>query len=124
MKLVERVLNAAGGDAGASGDAAREEIEQLVDAVHGHARTLALLAPALRDRGVEATRESLVELMAEMEQNDSPAAGSNRSSPASSFPCDGCRQRTGKGARARGVSRRCSSLEVLRADDAVGKAGR
>ena len=68
VKLVERVLNAAGGDAGASSDAAREEIEQLVDAVHCHARTLALLAPALRDRGVEATRESLVELMAEMEK--------------------------------------------------------
>ncbi|MDS4023021.1 MAG: tetratricopeptide repeat protein, partial [Candidatus Competibacter sp.] len=49
-------------------DAAREEIEQLVDAVHCHARTLALLAPALRARGVAATRASLVELMAEMEQ--------------------------------------------------------
>lgn len=68
VKLVERVLNAAGGDAGASSDAARDEIEQLVDAVHGHARTLALLAPALRAHGVAATRESLVELMAEMEQ--------------------------------------------------------
>ena len=68
MKLVERVLNAAGGDAGAPSDAAREQIEQLVDAVHCHARTLALLAPALRSRGVEATRESLVELMAEMER--------------------------------------------------------
>jgi len=68
VKLVERVLNAAGGDAGASSDAAREEIEQLVEAVHGHARTLALLAPALRSRGVEATRASLVALMAEMEQ--------------------------------------------------------
>ena len=68
VKLVERVLNATGGDAGASTDAAREEIEQLVDAVHCHARTLALLAPALRERGVEATRESLVELMAEMEK--------------------------------------------------------
>lgn len=67
VKLVERVLNAAGGDGGSS-DAAREEIEQLVDAVHGHARTLALLAPALRARGVAATREALVELMAEMEQ--------------------------------------------------------
>ena len=68
VKLVERVLNAAGGDAGASSDAAREEIEQLVDAVHCHACTLALLAPALRSRGVEATRASLVELMAEMEK--------------------------------------------------------
>ena len=68
VKLVERVLNAAGGDAGASTDVAREEIEQLVDAVHGHARSLALLAPALQSRGVEATRASLVELMAEMER--------------------------------------------------------
>ena len=68
VKLVERTLNAAGGDAGASSDAAREEIEQLVEAVHCHARTLALLAPALRDRGVDATRRSLVELMAEMER--------------------------------------------------------
>src|SRR5262249_50086445 len=49
-------------------DAAREEIEQLVEAVHGHARTLALLAPSLRSRGVEATRVSLVELMEEMER--------------------------------------------------------
>src|SRR5262245_23304124 len=68
VQLVERVLHAAGGDAGAPSDAAREEIEQLVDAVHCHARTLALLAPALRSRGVEATRASLVELMAEMER--------------------------------------------------------
>jgi tetratricopeptide (TPR) repeat protein len=68
VKLVERVLNAAGGDAGAPSDAAREQIEQLVDAVHCHARTLALLAPALRSRGVEKTRESLAELMAEMER--------------------------------------------------------
>lgn len=49
-------------------DAAQESIEQFVDAVHGHARTLARLAPALRARGVDATRTSLVELMAEMEQ--------------------------------------------------------
>ena len=65
MKLVERVLNAAA----ASSDVAREEIEELLDAVHCHARTLTLLAPALRGYGVEATRESLVELMAEMEKN-------------------------------------------------------
>ncbi len=68
MKLVERVLNAAGGGAGAANDAVREEIEQLVEAVHGHARMLALLAPALRERGVAATRESLVALMEEMEK--------------------------------------------------------
>lgn len=68
VKLVERVLNQEAAGAGAAADAARESIEQLVDAVHGHARTLALLAPALRTRGVEATHASLVELMAEMEQ--------------------------------------------------------
>ncbi|QLQ24092.1 MAG: tetratricopeptide repeat protein [Dechloromonas sp.] len=68
VKLVERVLNAAGGDGGGAGDAAREQIEALVDAVHCHIRTLTLLAPALRERGVEATREALVELMAEMEK--------------------------------------------------------
>src|SRR6185369_3175378 len=68
VKLVERTLNREAAGAGAASDSARESIEQLVDAVHGHARTLALLAPALRSRGVEATRTSLVELMAEMER--------------------------------------------------------
>ncbi|MFH0980157.1 MAG: TIR domain-containing protein [Planctomycetota bacterium] len=68
VKLVERVLNQEAAGAGEAADAGREAIEQLVDAVHGHARTLALLAPALRSRGVEATRASLVELMAEMER--------------------------------------------------------
>jgi tetratricopeptide (TPR) repeat protein len=68
VKLVERALNAEGGDGGGASDAAREQIEQLVEAVHGHARTLALLAPALRSRGVEATRAALVQLMVEMEQ--------------------------------------------------------
>ena len=68
MKLVERVLNQEAGSVGAAADAAREQIEQLVDAVKCHARTLSLLAPALQNRGVEATRLSLVELMAEMEK--------------------------------------------------------
>ncbi len=67
VKLVERVLNAAGGDGGTSAEA-REEIEALVESVNGHARTLALLAPSLQARGAKATRESLVELMAEMEK--------------------------------------------------------
>ncbi len=67
VKLVERVLNADAG-AGATLDAARESIESLVDAVHGHARTLALLAPSLRSRGVDVTRAELVELMAAMEK--------------------------------------------------------
>ncbi len=68
VKLVERVLNVAGGDSGGSSEVAREQIEQLVETVHCHARTLTLLAPALQERGVEATREVLVELMAAMEQ--------------------------------------------------------
>jgi tetratricopeptide (TPR) repeat protein len=68
VKFVERVLNQEAAGAGAAADAAREAIEQLVEAVHGHARMLALLAPALRSHGVEATRASLVDLMTEMER--------------------------------------------------------
>jgi tetratricopeptide (TPR) repeat protein len=68
VKLVERTLNQEAAGAGAAANAAAEAIEQLVDAVHGHARTLALLAPALRSRGVEVTCKSLVELMMEMER--------------------------------------------------------
>jgi tetratricopeptide (TPR) repeat protein len=68
VRLVEAVLGQGSGGAGASSDAADDDIGELVDEVHGHARTLALLAPSLRSRGVDATRESLVELMAEMEK--------------------------------------------------------
>lgn len=68
VKLVERALNQDAAGIGAAADAARQSIEQLVDVVHGHARTLALLAPALRSRGVEATRAALVELMEEMDR--------------------------------------------------------
>src|SRR5690606_18461267 len=67
VKLVERVLDAAGGDGGTSAER-REGIEALVEAVNGHARTLALLAPSLQARGAKAARDSLVELMAEMEK--------------------------------------------------------
>lgn len=68
VKLVERALNHAADGAGAAADASPEALEDLVDAVHCHARTLALLAPALRSRGVESTRASLVELMVEMDR--------------------------------------------------------
>jgi len=69
VKLVERALNADdGAGSGATLDAARESIEALVDAVHGHARPLALLAPSLRNQGVDATREAIVALMAAMEK--------------------------------------------------------
>lgn len=68
VKLVERALDQETSGAGAAAESAGEEIQQLVEAVHGHARTLALLAPSLRERGVEATRQHVVELMAEMER--------------------------------------------------------
>ena len=75
VALIERSLaagessGAAGAGAGAAAlEARREEIEALVAAVQGHARTLALLAPELRRRGVAATQVNLVELMEEMQQ--------------------------------------------------------
>nr|WP_295384350.1 hypothetical protein [uncultured Thiodictyon sp.] len=55
--------------AGTDADAAREEIEALVEAVHGHARTLALIAPSLRALGPARTRAALVDLMAQMERD-------------------------------------------------------
>jgi tetratricopeptide (TPR) repeat protein len=67
VKLVERVVSEGASTAGVA-DAARVEIEELVEAVNGHARTLALLAPAFRRLGVAATREALVDLMADMER--------------------------------------------------------
>jgi len=67
VKLVERVVNEGAPTAGVA-DAARVEIEDLVEAVNGHARTLALLAPSLKRSGVAATRDALVDLMADMER--------------------------------------------------------
>jgi AAA domain-containing protein len=65
VKLVERALQQ-GSVGGRIEDATREAIEDLVAAVQGHARTLALLAQPLRKLGVERTRQSLVSLMADM----------------------------------------------------------
>jgi hypothetical protein len=71
--LIERSL-AAGESSAATGaraaalEARREDIEALVAAVQGHARTLALLAPELRRRGVAATQAALVELMEQMQR--------------------------------------------------------
>jgi len=67
VRFVERVLDLEG--AGRDADATREEIEALVDAVHGHARTLALIAPSLRKLGAARTRAALVDLMAQMERD-------------------------------------------------------
>jgi CHAT domain len=69
IRLIEHALNQDSELSGAVvAQASGEAIEQLVDAVHCHARTLGLLAPALRSRGVEETCASLAELMREMEQ--------------------------------------------------------
>jgi tetratricopeptide (TPR) repeat protein len=75
VALIERSLAAGEGSEGAragAGSAAlearREEIEALADAVQGHARTLALLAPELRRRGVAATQAALLELMQQLQQ--------------------------------------------------------
>lgn len=68
VELVERTLGLDGVGRGREAEAKREEIEALVDAVHGHARTLALLAPALRERGPAATQGEMTALIAEMEQ--------------------------------------------------------
>jgi tetratricopeptide (TPR) repeat protein len=75
VALIERSL-AAGESSGAPGagagaaalEARREDIEALADAVQGHARTLALLAPELRRRGVAATQAALLELMQQMQR--------------------------------------------------------
>jgi tetratricopeptide (TPR) repeat protein len=67
IKLVERALNQDAHSVGTVENSAREEIERLVDAVHCHARTLALLSPVLRTDGVETTRASLLELMRKMD---------------------------------------------------------
>jgi hypothetical protein len=68
VRFVERVLNVEGQGTGAAANAARESIEQLVDSVNCHARTLTLLAPSLRKVGADATRLSLTQLMEEMER--------------------------------------------------------
>jgi len=67
VEFIERVLRA--DDAASVGGLAQEEraaIEDLVEAVHGHARTLSLLAPHLGELGVERTRTQLVALMHRM----------------------------------------------------------
>jgi len=78
VALVERSLAAADGSSGGASEgsapggealeAQREEIEALVEAVQGHARTLALLGPELRRRGVAATQAALVELMEQLQR--------------------------------------------------------
>jgi tetratricopeptide (TPR) repeat protein len=74
VELIEASLRAGDSNPGGTGpgagalEARREAIEALVDAVQGHARTLALLALELRRRGVAATQAALVALMEQMQQ--------------------------------------------------------
>lgn len=68
IRLIERALEIDTSSGRAPRQASADEIRELVDAVHGHARTLALLAPSLRQIGVAATRQQLVELMARTER--------------------------------------------------------
>ncbi len=112
VKLVERVLNAAGSDAGASAET-REEIEALIELINGHARTLALLAPSLQACGARATRESLVELMAEMERK---FPGSREKSVFASVELSLQRMTTNNRERSRvlGVFHGAADLDVLR----------
>lgn len=67
VRLVQRVVHE-GAAAASVADAELAAIEELIEAVHGHARTLALLAPSLQELGVTATRHTLVELMADMDR--------------------------------------------------------
>ena len=71
VQLVERALGASASAYGTGWDARATqlgEIEALVDAVQGHARSLALLADHIRQHGVTATRTSLLALLADMDQ--------------------------------------------------------
>jgi tetratricopeptide (TPR) repeat protein len=86
VALIERSLAAGDSDtrgatqAAGALEAQREEIEALVEAVQGHARTLALLGPELRRRGMAATQAALVELMEQMQRQvaDLPAGDPRR----------------------------------------------
>ncbi|MFO0872940.1 MAG: tetratricopeptide repeat protein [Phycisphaerales bacterium] len=81
IELVARVLAArqAGGasvDPKALEAQREEEIGRLVELVHGHARALVLLTPELADKGLNATTDELVEIMATMDAR----AGAGRES--------------------------------------------
>ena len=122
VKLVERALNQDAEGAGAAADAAREAIEQLVEAVHCHARTLGLLGPALRSRGVEQTRALLVELMGEMEQR---FPGSREKSVFASVELSLRRLSPANRERARVLGVFYGAVDLRRAphDDGLGKGG-
>ena len=117
VKFVERVLNAdEAAAAGAALDAARESIEELVDKVHGHARTLTLLAPSLKSQGVEATSKALDQLMVEMDRQYPPGSpGSREKSVFASVELSLCRMSPANRDKARvlGVFHGGVDLDVL-----------
>src|SRR5262249_36567730 len=112
VRLVERMIHNAAPTANMT-DAALTEIEDLVEAVNGHARTLTLLAPSLRGIGVVATRERLVELMADMDRR---FPGSREQSPFASVELSLRRLSSVNWERARvlGVFHGRVDLDVLR----------
>ena len=126
VKLVERVLNREA-NAGQAADAAREEIERLVEAVHCHARTLALLAPSLRESGVAKTRDSLVELMSDMDKQYPPDHPESREKSVYASVELSLRRmspESRKRARVLGVFPRQSGSRCASCHDEVGERGR
>jgi tetratricopeptide (TPR) repeat protein len=69
VKLIESAIGHQAHGAGEAGKAEVEQIEELAQTVHCHARTLALLAPNLRTQGVVATQAGLLVLMEQMERD-------------------------------------------------------
>jgi tetratricopeptide (TPR) repeat protein len=69
VKLIESAIGHQAHGAGEAGKAEVEQIEELAQTVHCHARTLALLAPNLRTQGVVATQADLLVLMGQMEHD-------------------------------------------------------
>ena len=88
--------------------------------MHGHARTLALLAPSLRQPGRRGHPRVTRGADSRDGEANSRAAGSNLSSPAWSFPCAACRQRTETGRACSGCFTAGSNSEWSD-NDAVGK---
>ncbi|HEV7504769.1 MAG TPA: CHAT domain-containing protein [Thermoanaerobaculia bacterium] len=65
-ELVAGVLAQAGQDP--AGDADEKWVDELIEAVDGHARSLVLLAPLVPEQGLQVTAESVARSMAELEK--------------------------------------------------------
>nr|VFJ44786.1 MAG: Tetratricopeptide repeat-containing protein [Candidatus Kentron sp. DK] len=113
VQLVERVFQAEGGGESIK-DTEREEIEELVAAVNCHARTLTLLAPAIRELGVAETKRSIAALMAEMEKKF-PGQRENSLFASVAFSLQRLSPENRKRVRALAPFQGCVHLDVLRA---------